>query len=217
MNYNSNGKMELLQLLERIASKIAPGRSPLFTEAYVIKALEEVKTQGEIGRIRLSEVLGLSEGTTRTLIRHLKQQGLITISRSGIRLSERGMKLHSTLRAEMSKGIGIPQSPLTVGVFNIAILVKNAGSMVRSGLEQRDAAIMMGAHGATTLVFSKNKLIMPGVAKDVFKGFPSIRATLMSELKPKENDVIIIGSATNRRTAELGAKMAALQLLRTNP
>ena len=172
MNYNSNGKMELLQLLERIAGKIAPGREPLFTEAHLIKALEEVKNQGEIGRIRLSEMLGLSEGTTRTLIRHLKQNGLIKISRSGIRLSEKGLKLHSALRAEMSKGIDIPQSLLTVGVFNVALLVKNVGSMVRSGLEQRDAAIMMGAHGATTLVFSKNKLIMPGVTKDVFKDFP---------------------------------------------
>jgi predicted transcriptional regulator len=205
--------MELLQLLGRIASKIAPGRAPSFTEAHLIKALEEVKTRGEVGRVRLAETLGLSEGTTRTLIRHLKQNRLIMISRSGIRLSEKGMKLHSALREKMSKGIGVSQSPLTVGVFNVAVLVKSAGYLIRSGLEQRDAAIMMGAHGATTLVFSKNKLMMPGVTDDVFKDFPSIRATLLSELEPKENDVIIIGSATNRRTAEFGAIMAALQLL----
>jgi hypothetical protein len=49
--------------------------------------------------------------------------------------------------------------------------------------------------------------------EDVFKGIPAIHKTLISKLDPKENDVIIIGSGENRRLAELGAKMAAFELL----
>jgi hypothetical protein len=38
---------------------------------------------------------------------------------------------------------------------------------------------------------------------------------LISALKPSENDVIIIGSANEKRAAELGAKTAALELLKS--
>jgi len=207
--------VESLKVVERVTSKIAPGRTPSFTEAHVIKVLEEIDSQGQVGRIKLSKELGLGEGTTRTLIKHLKKENLIKISRSGIELSEYGKKLFSTLRAEISKEIEIPPSPLTVGTFNIAVLVREAGSAVKYGLEQRDAAIMTGAHGATTLIFSKNQLTMPGAKEDIFKDIPSIRTTLLSKLKPKENDVIIIGSAEDKKLAALGAKMAAFELLKS--
>lgn len=207
--------MEFLATIERIASKIAPGRTPLFSEAHVIKALEEIETQAGVGRVKLSQELGLGEGTTRTLIRHLKKENLIKVSMSGIELSEQGNKLFSALRAEMSQEVEIPPSPLTIGAFNVAVLVRDVGSSVKYGLEQRDAAIAIGAHGATTLIFSKKRLTMPGVTEDVFKNIPSIRETLLSQLKPEDNDVIIIGSAEDRRLAEFGAKMAAFELLRS--
>ena len=207
--------MKSLKIIEKVAEKIAPGRTPLFTEAHVIKALEEIQAQEQVGRMKLSRILGLGEGTTRTLIKHLKNEKLIKISKSGIELSERGKDLFSILRAEISKEIEIPPSQLTVGAFNVAILVRDVGSAVKYGLEQRDAAIMTGAHGATTLIFSKNKLTMPGVTEDIFKDNPLIRDVLLSKLKPKENDVIIIGSAEDKRVAEFGAKMAAFELLKS--
>jgi hypothetical protein len=37
----------------------------------------------------------------------------------------------------------------------------------------------------------------------------------LSKLNPKEGDVIIIGSADEKIRAEFGAKMAAIQLLKT--
>jgi predicted transcriptional regulator len=208
-------KVSVLKIVGRIASKIAPGRTPFFTEAHIIKALEEIEAQGQVGRIKLSKKLGLGEGTTRTLIKHLKMEKLIKISKSGIELSEIGERLFSTLRAEISEEIEVPPSPLTVGSFNIAVLVKAGGSAVKYGLEQRDAAIMTGAYGATTLIFSNNQLTMPTITEDVFKDIPLIRDTLVSKLKPEENDVIIIGSAEDKRVAELGAKMAAFELLKS--
>jgi hypothetical protein len=80
--------------------------------------------------------------------------------------------------------------------------------------KQRDTAIKAGALGATTLIFSRNKLTMPSVErKDVFKGISSIHEMLASKLHPKENGIIILGSGENKRLAELGAKMAAFELL----
>jgi len=182
----------------------------------VIKALEIIGGAEAVGRIGLSKELGLGEGATRTLVKHLKNEGMIKVSKYGIVLSEHGKKLFSDFRSRISEGIEVPPSPLTVGSFNMAVLVKDAARRVKTGLEQRDAAIKAGAIGATTLIFSRNKLTMPSIGEeDVFKGIPSIREILLSKLRPKENDVILIGSGENKRIAEIGAKMAAFELLKT--
>ena len=202
-------------MIEKVASRIAPGRAPSFNEAQVVKALEIIGAYGTVGRIRLSKELGLSEGATRTLLKHLKKEGLIEGSRRGIALSEYGKKLLSDLRSRISEGIEVPPSLLTVGPFNIAVLVRDAAHRVKRGVEQRDTAIKAGALGATTLIFSRNKLTMPSSEEDVFKGIPSIHDMLVSKLGPKENDVIIVGSGENKKNAEIGAKMAALKLLKS--
>ena len=210
-----SSKLELLEVIERVASKIAPGRAPSFNEAQVVKALEIIGAHGTVGRIRLSKELELGEGATRTLLKHLKKEGLIEGSRRGVTFSEYGKKLFSNLRSKISEGIDVPNSLLTVGPFNIAVLVRNAAHGVRRGVEQRDTAIKAGALGATTLIFSRNKLTMPSREEDVFKGISSIDNILVSKLDPKENDVIIVGSGENKRSAEIGAKMAALELLKS--
>ena len=207
--------MEILEIVEKVAGKIAPGRSPLFTEAHVVKALEEISAQKSVGRLKLSKELQLGEGAARTLVKHLKNEGLIEISKSGIMLSKHGRKVFSGLRTVVSGQVDVPSSPLTVGFFNVAVLVRGGASAVKYGLEQRDATIMAGAKGATTLVFSKSELTMPGVKEDVFKGNVSVRNLLLSKLSPKEGDAIIIGSADEKIRAEFGTKMAALQLLKS--
>ncbi len=207
--------MELLQVIERVAAKIAPGRAPSANEAQVVKALEIIGAHETVGRIRLSKALALGEGATRTLLKHLKKEGLIEGSRRGIMLSKHGEKLFSSLRSKISEGTEIPKGSLTVGPFNVAVLVRDVAQKVKRGIEQRDAAIKAGALGATTLVFSGNQLIMPFSEEAVFENISSIHSMLISELGPKENDVIIVGSGKNKTSAEIGAKMAALELLKS--
>lgn len=206
--------MRFLNVLDRVTSKIAPGRTPSFTEAHVLKALETIGKHRFVGRIRLSKELGSGEGTTRTLVKHLKREKLVEVSRKGIMLSESGKELLSKLRSHISEGVEIPPGALTVGPHNFAVLVRNRGHAVKYGLEQRDAAIRAGASGATTLVYFQNRLTMPGVEEDVFKEASLIRKFLMSKLSPEENDAIIIGSAKDKRTAEFGARMSAIELLK---
>ena len=207
--------MEWLSVIEKIAGKIAPGRAPSFMEAHVIKALEVIGSGEAVGRIRLSKMLGLGEGEARTLVKHLRNEGLIEVSRSGIFLSEFGKEVFSDLRSQMGKEVEVPESSLTVGPFNTAIIVRNVAHMVRKGVEQRDAAIRVGASGATTLIFRNKRLIIPGVSDDILRDAPMIQDLLVSRLKPGENDVIILGSANAKQTAELGAKTAAFELLKS--
>lgn len=205
-----------MKTLGKVASKLAPGRAPCFIEVHLVKALKIVDSEGPVGRVRLSKILGLGEGAVRTLIKHLKNEGLIKISRTGIILTDSGKKLSSFLNSRISSETEVPQSFLTVGPFNIAVLVKNVADRIKYGLEQRDAAIKVGASGATTLIFSHGSLVMPGAeGEDVFKNVPAIRNVLISKLKPREGDVVIIGSGKDRLTAELGAIAAALETLKS--
>ena len=206
--------MKALEIIAKVAAKIAPGRLPSFAEAHVVMALEDISSMGTVGRLKLSKDLELGEGEARTLVRHLNKERLIEISRSGISLSAAGRKLLSSVRAILSEQVELPSSPLTVGRFNVAVQVKGMKNAVKYGLEQRDAAITAGAKGATTLIFTKNRLIMPRTGEDVSEAGSSVGA-LLSKLNLKEGDVVIIGSADERFKAELGVKTAALELLKT--
>jgi len=203
-------------ILERAAAKLAPGRAPYFVEAHLVKALLTIDAEGPVGRVKLSKTLGLGEGATRTLIKHVENQRLIKTSRAGIVLTNSGKRLASNLKSRIGREVEIPKSSLTVGPFNVAILVKNAADAIKGGLEQRDAAIKVGALGATTLIFTRGGLNMPLVNEDIFRDLPAIREALVSELSPQENDVIIIGSANDKSTAELGAIAATLGTLKVH-
>jgi len=206
--------LKILETVARVAAKIAPGRFPSFAEAHVIEALEDISSLGTVGRLKLSKDLDLGEGEARTLVRHLKNEGLIEVSKSGISLSAAGKKFLSSLRVVLSEQVEMPSTPLTVGRFNVAVRVAGMKDSVKYGLEQRDSAIMAGAKGATTLIFTESRLTMPGTEKDAPKSDVSI-LTALSKLSLNEGDVIIIGSADEKIKAELGAKTAALELLRS--
>jgi hypothetical protein len=207
-------QLDAVETVERVAARIAAGRLPSFAEAHVIKALEEIDRQKGLGRLKLSKELHLGEGEARTLVKHLRNEGLIEISRSGISLSATGRRLLSRLKAVLSEQIDIPSTRLTVAAFNIAVGVRGMKNSVRHGLEQRDAAVMAGAKGATTLVFTKNRLTMPGDEEDL-SGIDPIILAALSKLSLNEGDVIIIGSADEKIRAELGAKTAAIELLKS--
>ena len=205
--------MNVLQAIEDAAIKIAPGKAPYFIEAHIVKALMIISRK-PVGRVSLAKALGLGEGSIRTLVKHLEKAGIIETSREGIVLTRSGQKLVSNMKSRISEIIDIPKSALTVGAFNVALVVRDSADSVKAGLEQRDAAIKVGAQGATTLIFSNRKLSMPLTNEDVFKKLPRIRDTIISKLKPKEDDIVVIGSAGDKLTAELGAIAAALETLK---
>jgi predicted transcriptional regulator len=171
--------------------------------------------QCEIGRIALSKALGLGEGVTRTLLKHLGREGVIQVSKRGIVLSAFGKELANDLRSKISNGVEVQPSPATVARHNVAVQVTGVAQLVHKGIEQRDSAIKAGALGATTLIFSDNRLVMPTSKQDVFRDIPRVHEALLSKLNPRENDVVIIGSGETKMSAEIGAVAAAVDLLKS--
>lgn len=200
------------QLLEKIVSEKAPGPSPIFSVFHIVRAVELI-SEKPIGRAKLAESLAVGEGTTRTIIERLKEAGLISTSKAGCALTKKGLKFWQEYRSVFEKKVEIGQNELTLADFGFAILVKNCAHKVRSGLEQRDAAVMIGAKGATTIMHKNGRLVIPSVSDNVAKDFPKAASQAIRLLQPKENDVAIIVSADTLAKAEYGALAAAWTLL----
>lgn len=200
-----------IKALEKVASRYAPSRVLSFDVVHVFAALQMIKNSGRTSRDALCTGLELGEGTVKTLVKHMKMHGLVQTSNGGTKMTVKGKGICDGLLSAMPSEMSLPRCSVALGKFNYAVLVREFGFAVKSGIEQRDAAIKMGATGATTLLFKEGKFIMPASSHDSLKKEPRVRKMIIRELKPKEEDVVIIGSAdSNEKTAELAAKNAAL-------
>jgi len=199
-----------IRALEKVASRYAPSRALSFDVVHVFAALQIMEKSGRTSRNALCRGLALGEGTVKTLVKHLKMHGLVQTSNGGTKMTVKGKGICQGLLSAMPSEMSLPKCSVALGRFNYAVLVREFGFAIRSGIEQRDAAIKMGAKGATTLLFDEAKFVMPSNSQDSLKKDPAVRRMLAEKLNPQEGDVIIIGSADSEKTAELAAKNAAL-------
>lgn len=197
--------------LEKLAHEKAAGPSPTFSVFHLLVAIELI-AENPIGRNKLAESLEVGDGAVRTIISRLKNAGLLETSKTGCSLTEKGMKLWKEYSSVMKK-VEIKKNELALANYSFAVLVKNHGQKVESGMEQRDAAVIMGAKSVTTIVFRKGRLMIPSVSNDVAHDFPQATAQILRLLSPKENDAIVISSADNPGKAEYGALSAAWTLI----
>jgi DNA-binding Lrp family transcriptional regulator len=183
------------------------GPLPRFADLHVKKVLELLSRDGRMSRKEISVRTGLGEGSVRTILRKLKQRGLVSSTRAGHFLTEKG---RSAVGGSLD-AVEVSVPGLTVGRANVAVLVRGASHLIKKGIEQRDEAIKAGAGGATVLVCRGGRLEFPEPFMRVKR---AAEEELMEKLRPREGDVVIIGTADNLRAAEEGARAAARSLRR---
>ena len=205
-------RLSALRVLKELAAEKAAGPRPLFTQLDLARAIEIIGTE-HIGRNKLSERLRLGQGTTRTLIDRLLDARLIEISRSGCELTRSGHSILNELNRRLGTRTVVPRSSVTVGTHNFGILVKGAANMIKSGIEQRDAAVRAGAYGAVTFVVKHGELVMPPAAESIMRRQAGITRKIQETFRPQESDAIIIAGADSEQNAEEGARAAAWTLL----
>jgi predicted transcriptional regulator len=206
---------QLKKFIENIVRQKAPGPSTTFSMFHIFYALELMAAK-PIGRNKLAEKLNVGEGAIRTIISRLKDGGLIVTSKEGCRLTEKGADIWEKIEEIFPKRVEIERTPLTTAEYNYAFLVKNSGHKVKSGIEQRDAAIMGGARRAVVIVSKNGHLMIESVSKSIEDDFPEASNKIFKDLKPEENDVIVIAGADNPLKAKRGAFAASWVLLGNN-
>jgi len=206
--------LSLKQSIEKLTKEKAAGPNPSFSTFHFLLAIELI-AEKPIGRNKLAHELGIGEGATRTLIRKLKETGLISMSKAGCALTQKGNELWNEYQAIVKK-TRIEKNELTFAEYNFAVLVKKSGHKVKTGMEQRDAAIVAGARGATTILFKKGLLVFPAVDRNLKRDFPEASNQIARLLKPQEDDTIIVVSSDDITKAEHGALAAAWTLIDCN-
>lgn len=208
--------MSIDNVLSVTLSSKAIGPRPSYLSVHVIKSIELIRDLGPIGRARLSKELKLGEGSVKTLLKKLKELNIITTNKKGCILTSKGAELGLWLKVKIPSRAYLGKTVLAVGEHAYALLIRSIDiSLLKTGLEQRDAALLVGALGASTLIVKDDKIILlPDL--NVNEKYPKEAEKLYTLLKPQNGDIIIIGSANDPLTAEFGALSAFLALISKN-
>ena len=185
------------------------GPRPNYCDADVYWTLWTLKDMGRMGRSELSVKLGMGEGSTRSVIKKLREANLVSLYQTGTRINECGLAFLKAL----------PLTPVDVDVRDIvqdeyyqAVVVKGVADKVMIGAEQRDVAIRAGGTGCITIVYSKEGLMIPPDWNlDERSKVTAVRIRALHIME--ENDVLVIGSAKNPHEARNAAVTVALELL----
>ncbi len=114
-----------VKLLEKVSHQGSPSSRQLsFGIGHIFKALQLAKLNGHISRELLEKELLLGGGSIKTLVKHLKTTDMIKTSNAGTILTEKGERIISQILLHIPKETVIPQSSITVGKFNYAVLAK---------------------------------------------------------------------------------------------
>ena len=205
-----------IQTLQNIVSRKGSSKILTFSIPHVFKALQMLTDQKYVSRASFGKEIHLGEGAVKTLILHLKEEKMADSTRSGTFLTQKGIKFAKQIQNIIAKECNIKNSKTLPGKFNHAVLIKEHSNQIKTGLEQRDYAIMYGATGCTTLLFKKGRFIFPHDQKECFADDKKSKKILLEKLLPQENDVVIISSSDEAFVAEISAKNSALWTLATS-
>ena len=205
-----------IQILQNIVSRKGSSKILTFSIPHVFKSLQLLLKDKFVSRATFAREIHLGEGAVKTLVSHLKEAGMADSTKSGTFLTEKGQKFIKQIQKVLPKECTLKKSLVIPGKFNHAVLLKKYSNFIKTGLEQRDYAILYGSLGCTTILFRNNRFVFPGDEKDCFANDTSTKTKLTEELSPEENDVIIISSANDPFVAEISAKNSALWTLATS-
>jgi Domain of unknown function (DUF4443) len=201
-----------LPVLREVLSSEYKGPRAVFSEVHVLKAILAIGAGRAVGRGRLGSLVGLGQGEVRTLIKRMKEKELIVIEPDGCRLSRKGEREFQKLREKIPWSSAVDASSLGIGERCSAVLVRGAAGSVRKGIEQRDAAIRVGAMGAFTALYARGRFTLPGGGEDCEKDGPPELWPAARSAGPREGDALIVVGADSDEAAELGTLAAALTL-----
>jgi len=184
------------------------GPVPKFTDYHIWKALMVLNRVKPIGRKALAKHMGVGEGSARTVLNMFSEQGLISINKNGIMLTDAGTKIRNEMELECH---AVAAGGLTIGEIDCAVRIPGSAGRITFGCEERDIAIKAGATGATTLVCSKGRLIFPG--SDYPADAETDKMIRDAFAVVEDGDTFIIGTAGTYEIAETGAVTAAIVVL----
>lgn len=171
-----------------------------------------VQKEATVGRYRLSSMLEMPEGVVRGIMRSYEREGY-TKSRPkvGTFLAKTGeARIDAIFKSANIRSMKIYDFDVFgVGPINVALQVQAVADKVRSGVDQRDAAVKAGAKGTVIFSYKGGTLRIPGTSEDVCTLSPEDSRRLLREFSLSEGDVVLVSFAEEWWRALRGALSAA--------
>lgn len=156
-----------------------------------------------MGRTSLIRETDLGEASVKTMLKHLKSEGLIQQGSRGAEPTEKWRRLFSFCN-RFSKAVPVEVHDFSER-FTFAVCVRNPSGLT-TGIEQRDEGIKYGSR-IMTFLKKHGKLALAGVDENPPEG----TGNLPSECG--EGDAVIVSAARERLPAMRGLLAAALTLV----
>jgi predicted transcriptional regulator len=205
--------LSLKKFITSTTDKKAPGPLTTFSLFHIFYALEHL-SQRPLGRNKLADKLGVGDGAIRTIINRLKVAELISNTKEGCVLTQSGQEIWRQFEQVFPIRSEIPKTEITPSEFNYGFMIKNYGDSIKSGIDQRDAAIIAGAKRAIVLITKRGHLYVPSVDQCIEEEYVDAAAEILKRITPQNSkDVIIIAGAETPLKAKTGAFAAAWSLI----
>ncbi|BFI74174.1 DUF4443 domain-containing protein [Sulfurisphaera ohwakuensis] len=180
------------------------GNKPNFDEAHVLLALSIIEKEQPIGRHLLMKKLGLTEASTRTMIKRLKELGLITIDKvAGILITDLGKRILSNIRSKVTISDEIELTSINwkselIKIKNGRIILEKMGL-----LNLRDLVIKQGATRTLIAVINEEgRIELPPKTFDESEEIKKLKEELQSKVNNLEiNDLIIVFEPVDQHLA----------------
>lgn len=205
-----------VQTLQNIVSRKGSAKVLTFSVPHVFKALQLLYRDQFVSRNTFCTELHMGEGAVKTMISHLKEESFADSTKSGTFLNTKGRNFVKSLHHVMDLECAIPKCNIARGKFNYGVILRKYSHATKSGMEQRDYAILYGASGATTIQYRENQFVFPKENIDCLANDPKTKKILMQNLQPNNGDLIIIASSDDPFVSEIAAKNSALWTLATH-
>ncbi|MEM3555885.1 MAG: DUF4443 domain-containing protein [Candidatus Micrarchaeia archaeon] len=179
--------MQPLKLLERVKKKRF-GPYPSFLPIDILRALWKLDTRK--GRARLSRELGIGEWSTRSILKLLKNEGLVDTTPMGYKLTENGFRVLKELKKHAVDVGYLPPTSLTMNKKTFAILIRGIKSP--RVLEVRDCAVKMGADGITLLSFRKGKFLFVDSGGEVQSEYHKATSAIIEKFQLRDGDMVLL-------------------------
>ena len=177
------------------------GNTPNYGRFDIIRAL--IFIDKNVSRLRLKQLLGVGEGTVRSILDILKRKKLIISTQKGHSLAKSGQLLANKLKRSFELR-SFSSKNIYASCKKAALLVKGAAKK-GIGYMERDIAVKNGAEGAMLFIYSNSRLAMPQMKGVSFKELEKL-------FEYKKGDILIITFAETPRHAENSALAVGLSI-----
>jgi len=186
-------------LVKSVSDLLAPrgGVRPAFSKYHIYLTLTKLMFEGPLGRKQLSNMLGIGEGSVRTLIRRLINTGLVNVDPvAGVILTKEGLELAKYLLSKITVvgDVDVDHSELCSNCRVSTIVLRDGVKIVeRVGgvLHVRDLIVRKGGNGGLIIYYVGSELKMPSPEGLYPVSMPHFWMDLLKGCELRDGDCIL--------------------------